>query len=77
MVSIQTRLGRNDEELLKLLKRVLKIQELALGHDSKEVVETLKKVVHYLDKLGMRSEKLPLQRRLSTLRNKFKQMVKY
>ncbi|KAL3524423.1 hypothetical protein ACH5RR_017257 [Cinchona calisaya] len=77
LVSIQSRLGRNDKELLKLLERVLKIQELAFGNDSKEVVETLKKVIHYMDKLGMRSDKLPLQRRLSTLRNKFKQMVKY
>mgnify|MGYP004714824051 CR=1 FL=1 len=75
MVSIQTRLGRDDKEILKRLQRVLKIQELALGHDSKEVVETLKKVIYYLDKLEMRSEKLPLQRRLSRLRQKLKEMV--
>ncbi|CDP05043.1 unnamed protein product [Coffea canephora] len=75
VVSIQTRLGRDDKEILKRLQRVLKIQELALGHDSKEVVETLKKVIYYLDKLEMRSEKLPLQRRLSRLRQKLKEMV--
>lgn len=75
VASIQTRLGRDDEKILKLLQRVLKIQELAFGRDSKEVVETLKKVIYYLDKLKMRSEKLPLQRRLSTLRNKLKETV--
>lgn len=77
MVSIQTRLEKDDGELVDLLKRVLKIQERTFGHDSEQVVETLKKLVYYLDKLGMKNEIYPLQRRLSNLRNKFKQMAIY
>lgn len=75
MVSIRIRLDKDDNELLELLKRVLKIQETAFGPDSEEVMETMKKIVHYLDKLGMKDEKYPLQRRLSTLRNKYKNMI--
>ncbi|KAL2558740.1 Tetratricopeptide repeat (TPR)-like superfamily protein [Forsythia ovata] len=77
LVSIQSRLGKDDSELLELLKRVLKIQEKAFGPENEEVMETLKKIVHYLDKMGMENEKRPLQRRLSILRNKHKQRVKY
>lgn len=77
MVSIQTRLGEDDKAILALLKRVLKIQELTFGHESKEVVETLKKIIHRLDILGMRIEKLPLERRLSNLRKKYKDMIAY
>ncbi|KAL8049429.1 hypothetical protein ABFX02_06G020100 [Erythranthe guttata] len=77
LVSIQTRLEKDDTELLELLKRVLKIQEKTFGHDSEEVMETLKKTVHYLDKMGMKNEKYPLQKKLSILRNKHKQMAKY
>ncbi|KAL3630712.1 hypothetical protein CASFOL_023696 [Castilleja foliolosa] len=77
LVSIQTRLEKDDNELVVLLKRVLKIQEKAFGGDSEEVMETLKKIVHCLDKLGMKDEKYPLQRRLSVLRNKHKQMALY
>lgn len=75
LVSIRTRLDKDDDELLELLKRVLKIQEKAFGPDSEEVMETMKKIVHYLDKLGMKDEKYPLQRRLSILRNKHKNMI--
>ncbi|XP_015067351.1 nephrocystin-3 isoform X2 [Solanum pennellii] len=77
LVSIQTQLGKDDGELLELLKRVLKIQEKAFGTDSEEVMETLKKVVYYLEKMGRKHEGLPLERRLSKLRTKFKQMVQY
>ncbi|XP_059629009.1 uncharacterized protein LOC132271592 isoform X2 [Cornus florida] len=77
LVSIQTRLGKDDQELLKLLQRVLRIQERELGNESLEVTETLKKIVFYLDKLGLKDEKFPLQRRLSQLRNRYKQTVQY
>ncbi|XP_028762406.1 protein KINESIN LIGHT CHAIN-RELATED 2 isoform X1 [Neltuma alba] len=76
LVSIQTRLGKDDSELLKLLKRILKIQEKEFGHDSEGVMVTLKKIVYYLDRLGRRHEKFPIQRRLSVLRRKYKQMVR-
>ena len=75
LVSIQTRLGKNDSDLLKQLKRILKIQEKEFGYESEEVMITLKKIVFYLDKLGRRDEKLPMQRRLSVLRRKYKQMI--
>ncbi|XP_051138013.1 uncharacterized protein LOC127256193 [Andrographis paniculata] len=77
LVSIQTRLGEDDIELVKMLKRVLKIQEIAFGHDSEQVVETLKKLVYYIDKTGKKTEKYHLEKRLSALRNKFKQMAIY
>lgn len=62
---------------MALLKRVLKIQELTFGHESEEVMETLKKIIHYLDKLGMRIEKLPVERRFSNLWEKYKDMIAY
>ncbi|CAN4089540.1 unnamed protein product [Withania somnifera] len=77
LVSIQTCLGKDDGELLELLKRVLKIQEKAFGTDSEEVMETLKKVVYYLEKMGRKHERLPLQRRLSKLITKYKLIVQY
>ncbi|KAK6135326.1 hypothetical protein DH2020_030914 [Rehmannia glutinosa] len=77
LVSIQTRLEKDDSELVELLKRVLKIQEKAFGSESEEVMETLKKIVHYLDKMGMKDEKYPLKKRLSILRNRHKQMAIY
>ncbi|XP_057798734.1 uncharacterized protein LOC131014697 [Salvia miltiorrhiza] len=77
LVSIRTRMDKDDGELVELLKRVLKIQEKAFGPDSEEVMETMKKIVHYLEKLGIKDDKYPLQRRLSILRNKHKHMVKY
>uniref|UniRef100_A0A2P2J5C7 MalT-like TPR region domain-containing protein n=3 Tax=Rhizophora mucronata TaxID=61149 RepID=A0A2P2J5C7_RHIMU len=77
LVSIQTRLGKDDSELLVLLDRVLKIQEKEFGPNSEEVIQTLKKIVFCLDKLGMKEEKLSKQRRLSLLRKKHRQMVRY
>ena len=76
-MSIQTRLGNDDGELLELLKRILNIQEREMGPESEEVMETLKKIVYYLDKLGMKNEKFPLQKRLSILRMKYKQRIQY
>lgn len=76
-MSIQSRLEREDSLLLKRLKRVLRIQERAFGPNSKEVIETLKKVVFYMDKLGKKDEKLPLQKRLSVLINTYKDTVQY
>ena len=43
LVSIQTRLGKDDGELLELLKRIVSIQEREFGYESEEVMETLKK----------------------------------
>ncbi|KAK9914522.1 hypothetical protein M0R45_038296 [Rubus argutus] len=75
LVSIQTRLMKDDEALLEQLKRVLRIQEKEFGNESEEVLITLKKVVFYLDKLGRKNDKLLLQKRLSALRLKFKQRI--
>lgn len=77
MASIQTRLGRDYGELLELLKRLLSIQEREFGHESEEVMETLKKTLYYLDKLGRKNEKFPLQKRLSMLRMKYKERIQY
>lgn len=77
LVSIQNRLINDNEVLLEQLKRVLRIQEKELGYESEEVLETLKKMAFYLDKLGRKDEKLSLQKRLSMLRMKFKQRTPY
>ena len=77
LVSIQTRLGKDDGELLELLKRIVSIQEREFGYESEEVMETLKKIVYYIDKLGRKNEKFPLQKRLSILRMKYKQRIQY
>ncbi|GMN44376.1 hypothetical protein TIFTF001_013573 [Ficus carica] len=77
LVSIQNRLMKDNEMLLEHLKRVLRIQEKDLGYESEEVLETLKKMVLYLDKLGRKAEKLSLQKRLSVLRMKFKQRIRH
>ncbi|CAN0922612.1 nphp3 [Linum grandiflorum] len=77
LVWIQSRLGKPESELVEMLQRVLKIQETNFGVGSKETMPTLKKMVFYFDKLGRKDEKLFMQRRLSALRNKFKQMVQY
>ncbi|KAJ0101006.1 hypothetical protein Patl1_05195 [Pistacia atlantica] len=77
LVTIQTRLGKEEVELLEMLKRVLRIQEKEFGNDSEEVMLTLKKVVFYLNKLGRNDEKFPLQKRLTILRMKYKQKVAY
>ncbi|WOL12434.1 hypothetical protein Cni_G21201 [Canna indica] len=76
LASIQMRLEKDDNSVLAILKRVLNIQEKELGFESEEVVTTLKKVVFYLNKVGKKDEKLPLQRRLSFLRSKHKQKVR-
>ncbi|XVF53372.1 hypothetical protein PTKIN_Ptkin05aG0094100 [Pterospermum kingtungense] len=77
LVSIQTRLGKDEVELLEQLKRVLRIQEKELGSESEEVMITLKKVVFYLDKLGKKDEKFALEKRSSRLRMKYKRLVQY
>ncbi|KAA8533580.1 hypothetical protein F0562_030986 [Nyssa sinensis] len=77
LVPIQTRLGKDDSDLLEMLKRVLRIQEKVFGYESEEVMETLKKIVFYSDKMGLKDEKFALKRRLSMLRNKYKQTVRY
>ncbi|XP_023522972.1 nephrocystin-3-like [Cucurbita pepo subsp. pepo] len=77
LVSIQSRLGKDETELLKLLKRILRIQEKAFGYEAKEVIDTLKKIVFYMDKLGLKDEKFPVQKRLSMLRMKFKNQMQY
>ncbi|XP_042503332.1 nephrocystin-3 isoform X2 [Macadamia integrifolia] len=76
LASIQSRSRKDDGEVFALLKRVLSIQEKELGHESEDVVITLKKLVFYLDKLSNKDEILPLQRRLSMLRTKYKKYVK-
>lgn len=75
LISIQARIGKADDDLLLLLKRVLIIQEESLGYESEEVMVTLRKILLILDKLGRQQEKLPLQKRLSMLRRKYKQRV--
>lgn len=77
MVSIQSGLEKDDKELLGHLQRVLQIQEKAFGDDSEEVIGTLKKILFYLDKMGRKNEKFPIQKRLSMLRTKYKQMIQY
>lgn len=77
LVSIQSRLVKDDSESVELLKRLLKIQEKAFGPESMEVIVTLKRIVHFLDKMGLINEKNPLQNRLSVLRNKHKQKILY
>ncbi|KAM1254177.1 hypothetical protein ACFX2J_041961 [Malus domestica] len=75
LVSIQTRLTKDDESLLGPLKRVLSIHEKEFGPESEEVTITLEKIVFYLDKLGRKNNVFPLQNRLSALRLKFKQRI--
>ncbi|KAL1083572.1 hypothetical protein V6Z11_D09G208500 [Gossypium hirsutum] len=77
LVSIQSRLGKGEAELLEQLERVLKIQEREFGSESEEVMVTLNKVVFYLDKLGKKDKKFALQKRLSRLQMKYKQSVRY
>lgn len=77
LISIQTRMGKDDDQLVALLQRVLKIQEKEIGYESEEVTVTLKKIVFYLEKLGRRDEKVKLQKRLSVLKMKYKQMMHY
>ncbi|KAL5075504.1 hypothetical protein RYX36_014488 [Vicia faba] len=77
LVSIQTRLGKDDRDLLEVVRRILSIQEKGFGYESEQVLLTLKKIVYYLDKLGRKDEKLLLQRRLYVLRKKYKHMVNH
>lgn len=77
LISIQSRLEKDDKELLGHLQRVLKIQEKAFGDDSEEVIGTLKKILFYLDKMGRKNEKFSVQKRLSVLRTKYKQMIQH
>ncbi|KAL7585515.1 hypothetical protein Lser_V15G43634 [Lactuca serriola] len=77
LISIQKRVGRDDGEILEMLKRNLRIQEREFGDESEQVVETLKKIVFYMEKLEIKDQKYPFQRRLSLLRNKFKQQLQY
>ncbi|XP_020573426.1 uncharacterized protein LOC110019901 [Phalaenopsis equestris] len=75
LVSIQTRLEREDRDILAKLKRILSIQETEFGYDSEDYLMTLKKVLFYLDKMGLYDEKFPLQRSLQSLKIKFKQSI--
>lgn len=75
LVSIQTRLGRDDSDILAKLKKILMIQEREIGYESEDLLTTLKKVLFYLDKLGLKDELLPLQRRLHLLKAKFKHRI--
>ncbi|KAI5405538.1 uncharacterized protein LOC127081855 [Lathyrus oleraceus] len=75
LVSVQTRLGKDDRDLLELVRRILSIQEKGFGYESEQVLLSLKKIVYYLDKLGRKDEKLLLQRRLYVLSKKYKHMV--
>ncbi|KAG2280707.1 hypothetical protein Bca52824_051927 [Brassica carinata] len=68
LVSIQVRLGRDDGEVLGLLKRVLVIQEKEFGSSAEELIITLQKIVHFLEKLEMKDEKFKFRRRLALLR---------
>ncbi|CAI0452487.1 unnamed protein product [Linum tenue] len=77
LVSIQSRLGKADAELLAMLKQMLKIQEDNFGVGSRETMPTLKKIVFYLEKVGRKDEKVFMQKRLAALMKKFKQMVEY
>ncbi|KAG2310449.1 hypothetical protein Bca52824_022006 [Brassica carinata] len=75
LVSIQVRLGRDDGEVLGLLKRVLVIQEKEFGSSAEELIITLQKIVHFLEKLEMKDEKFKFRRRLALLRERYKQSL--
>ncbi|XP_047317428.1 nephrocystin-3 [Impatiens glandulifera] len=79
LVSIQARMDKtcDNDEMVELLKRLLVIQENEFGYESEDALETLKKLLFYLDKLGRKEEKLPIQKRLTLLRKKFSEMVHY
>ncbi|ESQ43200.1 hypothetical protein EUTSA_v10013148mg [Eutrema salsugineum] len=75
LVSIQARLGRDDGEVLGLLKRVLMIQEKEFGSSAEELIVTLQKIMHFLEKLEMKDEKFKFRRRLALLRERYKQSL--
>ncbi|KAK4793731.1 hypothetical protein SAY86_024166 [Trapa natans] len=77
LISIRARLGKQDDEIVVLLERVLVIQEKELGYESEEVMITLKKLLFYLDKVGRKDEKFRLQKRLSVLKKRYKQIMHY
>lgn len=76
LVSIQARLGRDDGEVLGLLKRVLMIQEKEFGSSAEELVITLQKILHFLEKLEMKDDKFKFRRRLALLRERYKQSLR-
>uniref|UniRef100_A0A7N0ZUZ1 Nephrocystin-3 n=2 Tax=Kalanchoe fedtschenkoi TaxID=63787 RepID=A0A7N0ZUZ1_KALFE len=75
LISIQTRLGKVGNEIVDSLERVLIIQEQEFGKGSREVLGTLEKMIYHLEKTGDKCKKLPLERRLSMLRQKHKDKV--
>ncbi|CAA7051617.1 unnamed protein product [Microthlaspi erraticum] len=75
LVSIQARLGREDGEVLGLLKRVLMIQEREFGSTAEELIITLQKILHFLEKLEMKDDKFKFRRRLALLRERYKQSL--
>lgn len=77
LVSIQARLGRDDGELLGMLKRVMMIQEKEFGPSAQELIVTLQKIVHFLDKLEMKDEKFKFRRRLALIRERYKQSLSF
>lgn len=77
MVSIQARLGRDDGEILGLLKRVMMIQEKEFGPSAQELIVTLQKIIHFLEKLEMKDDKFKFRRRLALLRERYKQSLSY
>ncbi|KFK26905.1 hypothetical protein AALP_AA8G308800 [Arabis alpina] len=77
LVSIEARLGRDDGEVLGLLKRVLMIQEKEFGSSAEEVIITLQKIVHFMEKLEMKDEKFKFRRRLALLRERYKQNLSF
>ncbi|CAH8279452.1 unnamed protein product [Arabidopsis lyrata] len=77
LVSIQARLGRDDGEILGLLKRVMMIQEEEFGSSAEELIVTLQKIIHFLEKLEMKDEKFKFRRRLALLREKHKQSLSF
>jgi tetratricopeptide (TPR) repeat protein len=77
LVSIQARLGRDDGEILGLLKRVMMIQEKEFGPSAQELIVTLQKIIHFLEKLEMKDDKFKFRRRLALLRERYKQSLSY
>ncbi|XP_010520962.1 PREDICTED: nephrocystin-3 [Tarenaya hassleriana] len=75
LVSIRARLGRDDRELLELVKRVMMIQEKEFGSEAEELIVTLQKIVYFLDKLRMKDEKFKFRRRIALLREKYRESI--
>ncbi|EOA15122.1 hypothetical protein CARUB_v10028497mg [Capsella rubella] len=77
LVSIQARLERDSGELLSLLKRVMMIQEKEFGPSAQELIVTLQKIIHFLDKLEMKDEKFKFRRRLALIKERYKQSLSF